>query len=127
MPTKPEKNLFEYAVVRYVPDIEREEFVNIGLVMMCKRKKWLRCRFSLNKDKISALAPEADSSLLEFQIDSFRKIAAGDRSPIGELEAHERFRWLTAVRSACIATSRPHPGFCSDLDSTFEELFNRLV
>ncbi len=126
-PESPSLDLFEYAVVRFVPDVERGEFVNIGLVMMCKRKRWLRCAFNFDCERIAALFPQADSGLLSRQCDSFTSIARGDRSPIGDLEVHERFRWLTAVRSASIATSRPHPGHTADLDATFAALFGRLV
>ena len=91
MPLKPGKNLFEYAVVRYVPDIERGEFINVGLVMMCKRRRWLQCRMHIAADRIVALFPEADLELLGRQLDSFRKVSEGDSSPIGSLEAHERF------------------------------------
>lgn len=132
MQSMPEKSsrdnhLFEYAVIRFVPDIERGEFVNIGLVMMCKRRRWLRCAFNFDLPRIEALFPKSDCELLREQTASFLSIAKGDSSPIGMLEAHERFRWLTAVRSASIATSRPHPGHTPDLDATFATLFSRLV
>ena len=127
MPTQPERNLFEYAVVRFVPSIERGEFVNVGLVMMCKRRRWLRCRFHIASERVLALFPGADIDLLRKQLVSFERISEGDTSPIGSLEAHERFRWLTAVRSACIATSRPHPGHAGNLESAFDTLFNELV
>ncbi len=127
MPTQPERNLFEYAVVRFVPSIERGEFVNVGLVMMCKRRRWLRCRFHIASERVLALFPGADIDLLRKQLISFERISEGDTSPIGSLEAHERFRWLTAVRSACIATSRPHPGHADNLESAFDTLFNELV
>ena len=127
MQSQPEKHLYEYAVIRYVPVIERGEQINVGLVMMCKRKKWLRARVCIEKERILALFPSADVDALSGQLDSFGKIAAGDPSPIGSLEAHERFRWLTAVRSACICTSRPHPGKCEDLEKTFDRLFAERV
>lgn len=126
-PESQSPDLFEYAVVRFIPDVERGEFVNVGLVMMCKRKKWLRCAFNFDCKRIAALFPTADSELLSRQCASFSAIARGERSPIGSLEVHERFRWLTAVRSASIATSRPHPGHTVDLDATFAALFGRLV
>lgn len=127
MPSEPERNLCEYAVVRYVPSVERGEYVNVGLVMMCKRRRWLQCRFHLDEKRILALFPASDLGLLERQLSSFGRIAQGDRSPIGVLEAHERFRWLTAVRSASISTSRPHPALCNDPEEAFEKLFNALI
>lgn len=127
MPQQPEKLLYEYAVVRYIPVVERGEQVNVGLVMMCKRRRWLRARVNIVPGRIKALFPDADIELLTRQLDAFGRIVSGDNSPIGLLEAHERFRWLTAVRSACICTSRPHPGLCDDLDATFDRIFAEMV
>lgn len=127
MQSQPEKHLYEYAVVRYCPSVEREEFVNIGLVMMCKRRRWLRAEVALDRSRILAFTPGADLEVFEKQLDGFLSVARGDRSPIGLLEAHERFRWLTAVRSACLTTSRPHPGKTDDLDTTFRRLMDELV
>ena len=117
MPSTPdEKNsLYEYAVIRYVPSIEREEFVNIGL--------------AIDPVRIQALFPEADLALLSAQARSFERVglAMPGAGPIAQMPAHERFRWLTAVRSACLQTSRPHPGLCADLDATFSRLFASMV
>ncbi len=122
-----EKHLYEYAVIRYIPRIEREEFINIGVVMMCKRKRWIKVSINVDESKIRALFPNADFELLRQQLESFDSIAAGRKSPIGLLEVHERFRWLTAVRSACISTSRPHAGLTENLDLTFDRIFKEQV
>lgn len=127
MPLSPDKNLFEYAVVRYLPRVEREEFINIGLVMMCKRRRWISVRFAVDPARISAFAPGADIESLHEQTAAFERVAIGCPGPIGSLKPHERFRWLTAVRSACISTSRPHPGLTDNLDETFGSLFSSLV
>lgn len=127
MPLPSENHLFEYAVVRYVPRVEREEFINVGLVMMCKRRRWIRSRFLLDVHRLYAFCRKVDIDALGAQLDAFSKIADGCSGPVGELEVHERFRWLTAVRSACLSTSRPHPGLTSDLDETFDRLFADLV
>lgn len=127
MPSKHAKHLYEYAVIRYMPRVEREEFVNVGLIMMCKRRRWVKARYLIDEARIRALHPDADIPGLETQLQSFTRIADGCPGPIGELEAHERFRWMTAVRSACVQTSRPHPGKCDDLDATFPRLFHELV
>ncbi|MBD5215700.1 MAG: DUF3037 domain-containing protein [Bacteroidales bacterium] len=127
MQSQPEKHLYEYAVVRYCPNVEREEFVNIGLVMMCKRRRWLRAEIALDRNRIMAFTPQADLDSFEKQLEGFLSVARGDHSPIGSLEAHERFRWLTAVRSASLTTSRPHPGKTADLDTTFATLMDALV
>lgn len=127
MPSPQENHLFEYAIVRYVPRVEREEFINIGLVMMCKRRRWIRVRFSVDEMRLRAFAPCADVESLKCQLESFGRVAEGCKGAIGELETHERFRWLTAVRSACLTTSRPHPGLTPDLEATFDRLFADLV
>ncbi|MDE6277971.1 MAG: DUF3037 domain-containing protein [Muribaculaceae bacterium] len=127
MPEKPGMHLYEYAVVRYMPRVEREEFVNVGLAMMCKRGRWIRVEMAFCEAKAKALCPEADMATVREQLEAFGRIAAGKAPHTDGLEVHERFRWLTAVRSACITTSRPHPGICSDLDATFDRLFAELV
>ncbi len=128
MPSAPEKHLYEYAIVQFIPRVERQEAVNVGLVMMCKRRRWLRTRTVVDAGRLLAFAPDADLPLLEQQLESFAAVAAGkSRSPIAQLETHERFRWLTAVRSACISTTRPHPGHTDDLEGTFDRLFSELV
>lgn len=126
--TKPD-NLYEYAIIRLVPDVEREEFINVGLVMMCKRRGWLRQRINVDIRRLSALCPDFEPKPAIRQLQAFADVAEGVSacSPIAQLEAHERFRWLTAVRSTIIQTSRPHPGLCEDLDKTFEHLYNTYV
>lgn len=127
MLSEKESHLYEYAVIRYVPSVEREEFINVGLVMMCKRRRWVRAAYELNRARLAAFAPLVEIEAVGRQLESFGRIAGGCCGPIGELDAHERFRWLTAVRSACVQTSRPHPGKCADLDETFARLYRELV
>ena len=127
MLSKPEKHLYEYAVVRYVPRVEREEFINVGLIMMCKRKRWIKVRVIDDMSRVRAFSPGTDEEVLTHQLSSFSTVASGGNETIGALEAHERFRWLTAVRSASIQTSRPHPGKCESLDDTFDRLYRELI
>jgi len=124
-----EKHLYEYAVIRVVPRVEREEFINIGLMLFCKQQKYLRIDYKIPSEKIKALCPDFDVEQLEENLESFTKICSGKKEggPIGMFEIAERFRWLTAVRSSSIQTSRPHPGFSIDLDKTFEKLYRELV
>jgi hypothetical protein len=124
-----QKYLYEYAIVRIVPVVEREEFVNTGVILFCKKEKFLRVQFDLRKDKILALMPEADIDEIGKNLEAFHNIAAGnkDGGPIASLDEAERFRWLTAVRSASIQTSRPHPGVCDDLAATINKLFYEMV
>ncbi|MCU0399936.1 MAG: DUF3037 domain-containing protein [Algoriphagus sp.] len=123
------KHLFEYAVIRLVPRVEREEFVNVGVVLCCKRQNMISCKIHLPKEKLLALDPQSDFSLFESYLGSFEKICQGDPegNPIGKQDAASRFRWLTAVRSSMLQTSRPHSGFTDDLGVTLEKLYQEYV
>lgn len=124
-----DKHLYEYAVIRVVPRVEREEFLNVGVVVFCKKEKFLQVRFKLIREKLQILSPELDIEQLEDNLNSFNKICLGtkDGGPIAQMDIPSRFRWLTAVRSSVIQTSRPHPGLCDDLDKTISRLFSELV
>ena len=124
-----EKHLYEYAVIRVVPKVEREEFINIGLLLFCKRQKYLRIEYHIVPEKIQSICAEFDINQLQENLASFVKIGQGkkDGGPIAAFEISERFRWLTAVKSSSIQTSRPHSGFSADLDATFEKLYSELV
>lgn len=121
--------LYEYALVRYVPRPERGEWLNIGLVMMCKRQRWLRVQFLEDLTRTAVLGGEIHPEALTDQIKAFADVCNGlpAQSPIASLVPEERFRWLTAVRSAALQTTRPHPGLTEDLDATFSRLFAQLV
>ncbi|CAM2971394.1 DUF3037 domain-containing protein [Chryseobacterium flavum] len=124
-----EDKIYEYAVIRLVPKVEREEFFNIGLVMFSKKEKFIRVEFYLCPDKFRLMHSKLDYDDIIQNLESFRKIAEGhkDGGPIALLDIPERFRWLTAVRSSVIQTSRPHPGKSRDLNITFGKLFEELV
>lgn len=124
-----EKHLYEYAVLRVVPKVEREEFINIGLLLFCKRQKYLRIEYLIVPEKIKSICSEFDIGQLKESLDSFVKIGKGSKEggPIAAFEVSERFRWLTAVKSSSIQTSRPHSGFSTDLDTTFDKLYAELV
>ncbi|BFM44525.1 DUF3037 domain-containing protein [Flavobacterium sp. CFS9] len=124
-----DNHLYEYAVIRVVPRVEREEFLNIGIILFCKKKKFIKVLFHLNKERIQALSADFDIEQLECNLTSLEKIVNGakDGGPIAEFEIPERFRWLTAIRSSAIQTSRPHPGLCQDLEKTIQRLFEELV
>ena len=124
-----DKHLYEYAVIRYVPRVEREEFINVGLIMMCKRRRWLRVELWFDERKMAVHDCELTRDELAQQLSAFTLIGEGQREggSIASLEAEERFRWLTAVKSACVQTSRPHPGITDNLDATFARLMEELV
>lgn len=124
-----QEQLYEFAVIRVVPKVEREEFLNAGIILFCKRKKFLKAVCTLSETKLRAFCNETDSAQVLANLSSLEKIAAGtkDSGPIGQMEIAERFRWLTAVRSTVIQTSRPHPGFTSDPEATLQRLLSELV
>ena len=125
----PEKHLYEYAVIRVVPKVEREEFVNVGVIMFSKLTGYLKVRIEINENRLGQFTSEIDTECLRANLSAFEKICSGskDGGYIATLDAPDRFRWLTAVRSASIQTSRPHSGFSEDMNATFERLFNEVV
>jgi|SRR6185312_8539719 len=124
-----EKYLYEYAVIRVLPFVEREEFINVGIILFCKEEKYIRVLFTLNEAKLRSFSNDLDLDQIRLNLQSFEKIATGTENcgPIGQLDVPSRFRWLTAVRSSVIQTSRPHPGLCNDLEQTAKRLFDELV
>lgn len=125
----PGKHLFEYAVIRVVPRVEREEFVNVGIVLFCKQQRYLKTRFRMDKERLLSLFPSLDLADVKSYLDAFEKVASGDKDggPIARLDLPSRFRWLTATRSTVVQSSKIHPGLCDDLDKAIEKLFHQLV
>ncbi len=123
------KHLYEYAILRVVPRVEREEFINVGVLLCCKKENFVKCKISLDLAKLKALDPDADEVLFETYLESLRQICLGkdNGSPIALQDAASRFRWLTANRSSMIQTSQPHGGFSDDLEATLEELYCLFV
>ena len=123
------KHLFEYAVIRIVPHVEREEFLNVGIILYCKDKKFLSTKFELNTDRLGVLCRKLDIDEVKTYVESFERVCRGgdNAGPIGKLPPVERFRWLTAARSTILQTSKVHPGFCDDPQATLNRLFDQLV
>lgn len=124
-----DKVVYEYAVIRVVPKVEREEFINIGLILFSKRKRYIKFDYHIPEEKIRSFCNEFDLNQLKENLESFAKICSGEKNggPIAQLEADEKFRWITAVKSSSIQSSRPHPGLSADLDATFDKLYTELV
>lgn len=124
-----EKQLFEYAVIRVVPRVEREEFLNVGVILYCHKKKSLHTKYKVDEQRLCILSPDFDIDELEKHLRAFEAICNGGAGagPIGELDAPSRFRWLTAPRSTILQCSKVHPGFCDAGDKAIERLFGQLV
>src|ERR1700753_1784291 len=120
-----QKHLFEYAVIRVVPRVEREEFLNVGVILYCAKLKFLEAHYHLDERRLLAFCKDCDIEELRSHICSFEHICRGDNDsgPIGKLDMASRFRWLTAARSTMLQTSKVHPGFCDDAGETLEKLF----
>lgn len=124
-----ENYLFEYAVIRVVPRVEREEFLNAGIVLYCASQKFLKMLFDVNGEKLCSFCDKIDANEVNKYLLAFEEICKGgdNAGPIGKLGIAERFRWLTATRSTIIQTSKVHPGFCKSPDETLSILYNKLV
>lgn len=124
-----EKHLFEYAVIRVVPCVEREEFLNVGVIVFCARQGFLQTVYALNEERLCAFSGKVDVAELKEGLRSFERICAGgeEGGPIGKLPISSRFRWLTATRSTVVQTSPVHPGLCTDAGETLTRLHTQLV
>jgi len=122
-------NVFEYAIIRVVPKVEREEFVNVGVILYCGPLKFLKTKIAINETRIVSFCKEIEVSEVHKYIQSFERISAGGKGsgPIGELSMAERFRWLTATRSSIIQTSKVHPGITDNPQEVIERLFEQHV
>lgn len=123
------KHLFEYAVIRIVPRVEREEFLNAGVILYCAKQNFLQTMVELNKEKLRTFCAQSDTTQLLENLHVFERICVGGSAagPIGKLDIASRFRWLIATRSTVVQTSKVHPGFCTDPAETLLRLYNQLV
>lgn len=125
----PDKEIFEFAIIRFVPKVEREEFLNVGVIVMSKRKNFLKMKYTIDALRLKAFSSDADINLIAEYLNAWNLVCAGGESggQIGELEVHLRFRWLTASRSTIIQTSEVHPGICFDPEKTLDDIFQKYV
>lgn len=125
----PARAPFDYAIVRVVPRVEREEFINAGVVVHAPTLGYLACMLHLDRARLAALAPGVDGEAIARHLEAFRRVCAGDRGagPIAALPIAERFHWLVAPRSTQLQTSAVHGGVCEDPAAALRELFARRV
>ena len=123
------RSSFDYAIVRVVPRVERGEFVNAGVVLFCRTRRFLAARIELDRARLAALAPWLDLDEIEQHLAVFPLVAAGgpQGGPIGLLPQPDRFHWLVAPRSTMIQISPTHAGLCDDPQAALEELMDMLV
>ena len=120
---------YDYAVIRVVPRVDREEFVNVGVLISCPAQDLLEARIELDEARLLAFDPTVDLEVVRNHLASIPRICAGgpDAGPIGQLTLRERFHWLVAPRSTIIQTSRTHTGRCTDAGTLAEKLLDRMV
>jgi hypothetical protein len=120
---------FDYAVIRVVPRVDREEFLNAGVILFCLQKDFLAARVEVDEPRLRALWPELDVDLIRQHLEAIPRICAGDADagPIGRLSIRERFHWLVAPRSTMIQVSPVHVGLCEHPEQALDDLFRRMV
>ena len=121
--------LFEYAVIRVVPQVEREEFLNVGVILYCPKLKFLQCMCTVDESRLCSFSNKIDLFEIKAHLHSFAEICRGskDGGPIAQLDIPSRFRWLSATRSTVVQTSKVHPGLCEDPLKTLEKLYAEQV
>lgn len=122
-------HVFEYAVVRLVPRVDREEFINVGVILFCAKLKYLHVLFQVDETRITAFAPGLDLAEIKANLNAFERIclAEPNSGAIGKLDAASRFRWLTATRSTVVQSSKVHPGLCTDAEVTLAKIYQQLI
>jgi hypothetical protein len=125
----PAREEFQYALWRVVPRIERGECFNAGVVLFCRRKRFLAARTHLDESRLRALAPDVEPEGIARHLQTLERIAAGDpeAGPIARMEQSERFHWLVAPSSTVVQPSPVHTGLCDDPAAQLEHLFRTLV
>lgn len=125
----PAAHAFEYTIVRVVPHVEREEFINAGVILLCRPLRFLGSRIALDAQRLHALAPGCDIAAVRAHLDLIPRVCQGgaDAGDLGELDHAERFRWLASPRSTVVQVSPVHNGLCDDPQAALDDLFHLLV
>ena len=125
----PARSSFDYAILRVVPRVEREEFVNVGAVVFCLEHKFLQARVHVDEARLLALCPDLQMDVVCRHLEAFVKVCAGtdDAGPIGKLSLRERFHWVVAPRSTIIQVSPVHSGLCESPERALDDAFRRFV
>ena len=125
----PAEYTYDYAIVRVVPRVEREEFINAGVILSCQAQDFLAARIELDERRLLALDANADLETVRANLASIPLVCAGGAAagPIGKLSPRERFHWLVAPRSTIIQTSPVHSGRCQDPAAALDHLVRTMV
>ena len=125
----PAPSSFDYAVIRVVPRVEREEFINAGVLVFCLQLRFLEARIHIDQQRLHALWPQLDLALVRQHLEAFPRICAADPTagPISQLPQRERFHWLVSPRSTIIQVSPVHTGLCESPDQLMDNLTQRYL
>ncbi|MBI1356302.1 MAG: DUF3037 domain-containing protein [Acidobacteria bacterium] len=125
----PAPSSYDYAVIRVVPRVDREELINAGVVLFCLQRRFLGALVRLDEARLRALWPDLDLELVRERLEAFVRVAEGDPAggPIARLTQRERFHWLTSPRSTIVQVSPVHSGLCEEPEAALERLFGELV
>ena len=125
----PRRSVFQYAIVRVVPRVERGECLNVGVVLLCRPRRYLGARIALDAARLAAFAPALDLATIRPHLEAIERIARGDPAagPIAEMQLAERFHWLVAPSSTIIQPSAVHTGLCQDPAAELDHLVATLV
>ncbi len=125
----PEKHLFEYAVIRIVPRVEREEFLNVGVILYSQSLKFLDIMYNVDEKKLLHFSEKLDIPEVKDYLKAYDHICRGtaEGGPIGKLDLASRFRWLTATRSTIVQSSKVHSGFCANPREAIKSLYAQFV
>jgi hypothetical protein len=125
----PEQCTYDYAVIRVVPKVEREEFINVGVIVSCPAREFLEARIKLDIERLQVLDPKLDFETIQTHLATIPAICKGGEmaGPIGLLPQRERFHWLVAPRSTIIQTSPVHSGYCTSPHEALEHLVSAMV
>ena len=120
---------FAYCVLRVVPDVERAEFLNAGVVLFARQASFLAAQVALDRGRFEALSPSCDYDAVARHLEALERVAAGDPGggPIATMEPSERFNWIAAPSSTVVQASPVHTGVTADPAAKLAQLFARLV
>lgn len=124
-----DQNIYEYAVIRVVPRVEKEEFLNVGVIMSCPEIDFLEARIKLDEERLKAFDRDLDIEIIRMHLSTIPEICKGEANSgsIGKLTKRERFRWLTSPKSTIIQMSPVHSGYCKDPSKEIEHLLEKMV
>jgi hypothetical protein len=125
----PEDDAFQYAIWRVVPSVERGEALNVGVVVYCRRRQFLKARVEIDDERLHALSPDLDVAAVRTHLEGMVRVADGDPAggAIAAMPQSDRFGWLTAASSTIVQPSPIHTGLCADPEAVLDRLFRRLV